>query len=93
MFSLSDILESTIFILTNCHQNILCKCVLYIYSNISKKYSPTYCNGQCTLIEAKAAHKIHQAATETNRQNFRIEGTSYFDRAGLKCTVRTSKCD
>ena len=42
--------------------------------DINVKFSPTYCNGQCTLIEKEAAHKIHQAATQTNRQNFRIEG-------------------
>ena len=41
---------------------------------LKKIFSPTYCNGQCTLIEKEAAHKIHQAATQTNRQNFRIEG-------------------
>ena len=44
-------------------------------SVLSKLFSPTYCNGQCTLIEKEAAHKIHRAATQTNRQNFRIEGS------------------
>ena len=38
---------------------------------------PQYCNGNCNALSAKAAHRIWNEASQTNRGSFRIEDMYY----------------